>query len=105
MHGAEGSWTLIRLIGEADITTPALGEALQAEVAKKPRHLLVDASELAFIDSSAIHEIIKAYRRLRADSGQLTLVNPSPQVFRILQVSGLDTVIPVHSGRHQGDAT
>ena len=48
-----GSRTVVRLAGEADVTTPALAEVLDAEAAKKPRLLLVDVSGLTFIDSAA----------------------------------------------------
>jgi anti-sigma B factor antagonist len=87
---------VVRLVGEADVTTQMLGEALDAEAAEKPRFLLVDMSGLTFIDSAALHEIVRAYRRLRADGGLLALISPSPSVARVLQLSALDQVIPVH---------
>ncbi len=98
VEDAEGAQTLIRLIGEADASTPELGEALRAEVAKRPRVLVVDTSELRFIDSAAIHQIVRAHRELRAGGGWLLLTNPGPEVKRILQITGLDLVIPVHPG-------
>ena len=94
--GPGGSRILVRLAGEADVSTRLLGETLSAESAKNPRVLLIDASGLTFIDSAALHEIVRAYRRLRAVGGQLALISPSPQVARTLQLSGLDTVIAVH---------
>jgi anti-sigma B factor antagonist len=95
--GAGGSRTMVRLVGEADVTTRVLAEVLGAEAAKKPRLLLIDVSGLAFIDSAALHEIVRAHRRIRADGGQLALVTPSGAVARILQLSALDQVIPVHN--------
>jgi anti-sigma B factor antagonist len=90
--------TVVRLVGEADVTTRALSEVLNAEAAKKPRLLLVDVSGLAFIDSAALHDIVRAARKLSADGCQLALVDPSPAVARILQLSALDQVIPVRVG-------
>jgi anti-anti-sigma factor len=101
--GAGGSRTVVRLVGEADVTTPVLGEVLSAEAAKKPRLLLVDVSGLTFIDSAALHEIVRAYRRLRADGGRLAIVSPSYAVDRILQLSALDQVIPVHASAEEAD--
>jgi anti-sigma B factor antagonist len=102
-----GSRTVVRLVGEADVSTRALAEVLSAEAAKKPRLLLVDVSELAFIDSAALHEIVRAHRELRASGCLLALVGPTGPVTRILQLSGLDQVIPVHAsaedaGTHHG---
>jgi anti-sigma B factor antagonist len=91
----DGSRTVVRLVGEADVTTQALAEVLSTEAAKKPRLLLVDVSGLAFIDSAALHQIVQAHRKLRADGCQLELVAPSRAVARILQLSAIDQVIPV----------
>lgn len=98
-----GSTTVVRLVGEADVTTQALAEVLSAEVAKKPRLLLVDVSGLAFIDSAALHQIVRAHRKLRADGCRLELVGPSRAVARILQLSALDQVIPVAPEHGEGD--
>lgn len=92
-----GSRTLVRLVGEADVTTPALAEVLAAEAAKKPRLLLVDLSGLTFIDSAALNQIVQAHRKLRSDGCQLALVGPSRAVARILQLSAIDQVIPVRA--------
>jgi anti-sigma B factor antagonist len=89
-----GSRTVVRLAGEADVTTRALAEVLGAEAAKKPRLLLVDLSRLAFIDSAALHQIVQAHRKLRADGCRLELIGPSQAVARILQLSAIDQVIP-----------
>ena len=95
---ADGTRTVVRLVGEADVTTRALAEVLGAEVAKKPRLLLLDVSGLTFIDSAALHEIVRAHRKLRADGCVLALVRPSPPVARILELSAIDQVIAVHAG-------
>ena len=95
---------MVRLVGEADVTTRALRDVLGAEVAKKPGRLLVDVSGLSFIDSAALHEVVRAYRRLRADGCLLALISPSPAVSRVLQLSGLDQVIPVHASAEEADA-
>jgi anti-sigma B factor antagonist len=92
-----GSRTVVRLAGEADVTTRALAEVLGAEAAKKPRLLLVDLSGLAFIDSAALHQIVQAHRKLRADGSRLELFGPSQAVARILQLSAIDQVIPVRA--------
>jgi anti-anti-sigma factor len=91
------SRTVVRLVGEADVTTPALAEVLGAEAAKKPHLLLVDISELTFIDSAALNEILQAHRKLRADGGRLELAGPRRAVARILQLSAIDQIIPVRA--------
>ena len=102
--GASGPRSVVRLAGEADITTQVLSEALDAETAKRPRVLLVDASGLTFIDCSALHEIVRAHRRLRASGCLLAIVAPSKQVARILALTGLDTVVPVYATAEEASA-
>ena len=102
--GQGGPRTVVRLVGEADVTTRTLGEVLSAEAAKKPRLLLVDMSGLAFIDSAALHEIARVHRRLRADGCRLALISPVPAVARVLQLSALDQVIPVHGSAEEAAA-
>jgi anti-anti-sigma factor len=102
-EGADGTCIVLRLAGEADLTTRALAEVLTAEVAKKPRLFLVDMSGLTFIDSAALHEIVRAHRQLRADGCLLVLVSPSPIVARILQLSGLDQVLPIRTSAQEED--
>lgn len=103
-HRDGASRTVVRLVGEADVTTPALAQVLGAEAAKKPRLLLVDVSGLAFIDSAALHVIVRAHRELRADGCLLALIGPTPAVTRILQLSGIDQVIPVHASAEEAGA-
>jgi anti-sigma B factor antagonist len=104
IDGEGGPGTVVRLAGEADVTTRMLGEVLSAEAAKKPRFLLVDMSGLVFIDSAALHEIVLAHRRLRADGCRLALISPGPAVARVLQLSALDQVIPVHGSVEEAAA-
>lgn len=99
-----GSTTVVRLAGEADVTTGALAEVLGAEAAKKPRLLLVDMSGLAFIDSAALHELVKAHRKLRTEGCELALVGPSRAVARVLQLSALDQVLPVYASAEEAGA-
>lgn len=96
-NGEDGSRTVVRLVGEADVTTRALAEVLGAEASKKPRLLLVDLSGLTFIDSAALHEIVRAHRELRAQGCLLALVDPSRAVARILELSALDQVLSVRA--------
>ncbi len=97
VHDCQGGpCTVIQLVGEADVSTLAMSEAFAAEVARKPRLLIVDLSGLSFIDSWALSVIMRTYRALQRDDGTLALVNPSPSVARVLQLIDIARVIPVY---------
>jgi anti-anti-sigma factor len=73
----------------------AIGELSGIE---RPR-LVLDLTAVAFLDSTALGSIIGAVRRAREAGGELTLVLPTSPARRIFEITGLDTVLPVHSTR------
>ena len=90
------AYAVVRLAGEADVTTHALGEALRGEAANRPALLLVEMSGLRFIDSSALNVILRVHEDLRATGRVLALVGPSGSVARVLRLIGADRMIPVY---------
>ena len=56
--------------------------------------LVLDLSELTFMDSSGIALILKAYKITRAQGGTLALANPTRQVQRVMETSGIQRIVP-----------
>jgi anti-anti-sigma factor len=87
---------VIRLTGEADITTkPILRGALDAAITSGARWVTLDAAGLAFLDSSCLHLVLEANRALRHKHGGLTVAGPQPVVARILEITGADQLLQV----------
>jgi len=83
------------LDGEIDIATaPAIRRFLMAAISGGNVHLAVDMSGVAFIDASGIGVLVAAANRARQAGGGLTLLAPSPQVRRLLDVLHLDAILP-----------
>lgn len=94
---AEGAYSLVTLAGEADMNTrEALRDALAQAAGQGARHLLVDLSELEFIDSAAMHELMAVRASFGEAGGQLALIAPQPLVARVLDLSGAGQVVPVY---------
>jgi anti-sigma B factor antagonist len=55
--------------------------------------IVLDLSELDFIDSTGLTMIVKADRRAKNDGHVLRLLRPSGQVGQALAVSGLDELL------------
>ena len=53
-----GSCTVVSVAGEADVTTPQLGDVLAEEAARKPPLLLVEMSGLTGIDQSSLAAVV-----------------------------------------------
>jgi anti-sigma B factor antagonist len=90
--------TVLALSGEVDVTNSnQLRDLLDAEVAKLPRHLIIDLSGLRFMDSSGLHAILRANRALGHQGGVLSLLAPQEPVARMLRLTASDRLIPVYT--------
>jgi anti-anti-sigma factor len=59
----------------------------------------LDCSGLTFIDSSGLAFFVTTYRACLARGAKLAIVNPSPCVIRLLELTGLSTLLTVPSAR------
>lgn len=83
--------TVLSVHGEIDIATvPHVREALlRVFTTTLPRHLVVDLSDVTFLDSSGIGVLVGAHRRVTSEGGWFTVVVSTPLVRKVLQLSGL----------------
>jgi anti-sigma B factor antagonist len=90
-----GDATVVHLAGELDLyNAQTVREALLAACEESPQRLVVDLSEVNFIDSTALGVLIEARSKLGRPG--LVLASPQLETRRTLQVSGLDRHLPVH---------
>ena len=91
-------YTVVTLAGEADVTnSDALREVLEAEVARQPRTLIIDLGGLRFMDSSALHVILRANRTMDRQGSVLALAAPREPVAKMLRLTAADQLIPVYA--------
>ena len=96
-ESAGEAYTLVEIIGEADVTnTDDLRQLLEEEVSQQPRTLIIDLSGLRFMDSSALHALLRVNRSMDRQAGVLALVSPQPAVAKILRLTTADRLIPVY---------
>jgi anti-sigma B factor antagonist len=90
-------YTVVTLAGEADVTnSDALREVLEAEVARQPRTMILDLGDLRFMDSSALHVILRANRMMDRHGGVLALASPREPVAKMLRLTAADQLVPVY---------
>ena len=61
----------------------------------KVKNVILNMKDLIFMDSSGIGLVMGRYKKLRAQNIGLFIAEPSPQIDKVLQVSGLYRIIPV----------
>ncbi|MFC8226273.1 STAS domain-containing protein [Streptomyces sp. NPDC057287] len=93
----DGALAVIELSGEFDITTaPAVrSRALDLITAGQP-DLVADLSGVTFCDSSGLGALIGIWRCAKDVGGSLTLAAIPDRLGRLLNVTGMDTLLPAY---------
>ena len=60
-----------------------------------PRKTVFDFDRVSFMDSAGIGMIIGRYKMMKLIGGETEIVNISPNVKRILEMSGINKIIPI----------
>jgi anti-sigma B factor antagonist len=91
-----GDARVVKLGGELDLyNAPQVRETLLKVCANSPERVVVDLSEVEFIDSTALGVLIEARRQLTNNRAFL-LAGPALETRRALEISGLDRHFTVH---------
>ena len=90
--GPDGSCRL-KLTGEFDLSGRELADELLASI-NGDRKILLDLSELDFIDSMGIHFVVTAHQMAQAQGREFSIVRGRPPVDRVFKLVGLGDVLP-----------
>jgi len=91
----EDTRRVVKLSGECDLATaPQLQETLAPMKGPDVNELIVDLGGLEFMDSTGLGVLVGALKRMRESGGSFKIAGARGAVQRVLQVSGLDRIIP-----------
>ena len=84
---------VVKVNGEIDLlTAPQLENRLLDELRNGATRAVVDLSECTFIDSSAIHTLLKANALAQSrGNDQLTLMTDRPSIVKLLELTAVTT--------------
>jgi anti-sigma B factor antagonist len=83
-------WTVLTVAGELDVVSgPSLADLVTKQLPDR-RDLVIDLSEVSFVDSSGLGVLVRALKQTREAGGQLTLVIRSEQTLKLFSITGLD---------------
>jgi anti-sigma B factor antagonist len=91
-EGAE--YVVCRPVGELDAYTVSQFRESLAELAASPR-LLIDLSDVPFMDSAGLGALIGGIRRAREAGGDVAVACSRPTLTRLLHTTGFDRIVPV----------
>ena len=91
---ARNGVTSLALSGELDLATvPILNDQLAASEQDGTKAIVLDLRDLEFIDSSGLHEIVRAYRRSETNGHRLLLVGANPLTRRLCEMTGTEFLL------------
>ena len=86
---------VVRVQGEVDAATaPRMGELIDAQLTRR-RSIVLDLSEVEFMDLHGLAVVMRASRRTRIDGGSFALERPAPCVIRLLELVRVDGEIRI----------
>ena len=93
---------LVEVSGEVDIyTAPKFKEDMIAVIDAGATNLVVDLSDVTFIDSTALGVLIGGVKRMHAVDGRIVLVVNTRPVQKVLTITGLDSIFEIHETREE----
>jgi anti-sigma B factor antagonist len=88
--------------GEVDYeVSPQLKAHMMRAIKAGARRVVLDLSDVTFIDSTAIGVIAGAVEKLDEAGGSLAVVSTHEKVVQIFEITGLDSVITLHERREE----
>jgi anti-anti-sigma factor len=96
-----GGVTKVVLEGSLGIEGAAAVDLQMNIIAGHHKTVLVDLQKVTFIGSMGLRALVSPARTIKNRGGKLVLFGPNEMVERVLNTSGIDTVIPVY---HDYDA-
>lgn len=92
---AEGL-TIISLKGEIDLQqSPKLRALLQTQLKRRVAALLLDFSDVSYIDSSGLATLVEYYQQSREQGGRIALGALSRRVRSIFELVRLNEIFPI----------
>jgi anti-sigma B factor antagonist len=89
-------FSVLGLVGELDSSNVC---GLRQALAELPtsKRVILDLSELSFVDSIGLGAIIGCAKKLRQVGGEMTLAGASPPIRKVLNMTGIDRISQVHT--------
>jgi anti-sigma B factor antagonist len=98
----EKNSAMVRVSGEVDMfTSPGLRDTLVSFFKKKVDAIVVDLTDVSFMDSSGIATLVEGLQWSRKNDRQFILAGLGDNVFNALSLTKLDHVFTIHENAGQ----
>src|SRR5246127_5104888 len=92
---------VLPLKGEIDLhVSPVVTASLNAMIEKKPERVVIDLSDVSYIDSAGLASLIQAMQKVEGYGGKFMLSGLQETVRSIFEISRLDQVFQIFPDVH-----
>ena len=96
-EAADNGVPILTVRGEVDVaTSPELRERLFALIETGHKMLIVDLTDVSFVDSTALGVLVSGLKQLRDRDGDLRLVVTQPHIAKVFEITGLTNVFAIY---------
>ena len=94
---------IIKVKGDLDlVSAQQFKQVVERSIVKgRTKNIILDLEEVGFIDSSGLGVILGRYKNLRNRGGRLSIINPQPQVTRLLELSGIGKLAHIYNSEKE----
>ena len=91
-------WVVARIQGDLDVyTAPRLREFISDSVSLGDANLVLDLEGVGFLDSTGLSVMVAGLKKTKEAGGDLLIIKPNPQIQRILSITDLVKILPIHA--------
>ena len=88
---------VVSISGDIDLeSSPKLRDFLKPKAAQKTARLLLDFSEVNYIDSSGLATLIEYFQSVQGFGGKLALANLTPRVKNVFEIVRLEQIFALY---------
>jgi anti-sigma B factor antagonist len=92
----QGAATIVHVVGSLDaLTAPALTEFFSGQLQAERARLIADLSGLEYSSSAGLRVLLAAVKEARQRGGDLRLAGVTPQVSKVLNMSGFNNILKI----------
>jgi len=88
--------TMVIFNGRLDVKGASAVDMKLSIIAGSRRRVIFNIAEVSFMASMGIRCIVTGAKTIKAKGGRAVIYGPNPDVEKVLTVSGIDTMIPIH---------
>jgi anti-sigma B factor antagonist len=90
--------TVVTVRGEIHVSTaPEFSRLLTEAVTAGRTRMVLDLTDVEFIDSTGLSVLLNALRRVTRAGGRMALVCTNPTVMRLFEITKLDATFDIHA--------